>query len=131
MINKMDEKMQYDISITENIACITVEGNLNSLDLMFMFQNKEYKDVINEYKKILIDYTNISGVSVTPEDAFAITKLGKMGLENLGKISIAVAVNEIERDVMEKVTKSIFSDSQSEVRVTDTKSNALKVLRSC
>lgn len=120
--------MQFDISITDNIACITIEGNLNSLDLMFMFQSKEYKDVINQYKRILIDYTEISGVSVTPEDAFAITMLGKMGLENLGKISIAVAVNENERDVMEKVTKSIFSDSQSEVWVTESRSHALKVL---
>jgi hypothetical protein len=122
--------MQYDISITENIACITIEGNLNSLDLMFMFQSNGYKDVINQYKKILIDYTDICGVSLTAEDAIAITMLGKMDLENLGKISIVVAVNENERDVMEKVTKSIFSDSKSDVFVTDSKSSALKILHS-
>lgn len=122
--------MQYDISFTQDIACITVEGNLNSLDLMFMFQSKEYNEVVSEYKKLLIDYTSISGVSVTPEDAFAITMLGKMGLDNIGQIRIAVAVNELERDVMEKVTKNIFSDSQSEIIVTDTKTNALKILHS-
>jgi hypothetical protein len=122
--------MQYNISITENIACITLEGNLNSLDLMFMFQSTEYKGAINQYKKILIDYTNISGVSVTAEDAIAITMLGKMDLENIGKITIVVAVNKNERDVMEKVTKSIFSDSQSVVLVTDSRSNALKILHS-
>ncbi|MFT4808178.1 MAG: hypothetical protein ACI9LX_001508 [Paraglaciecola sp.] len=125
-----NKKMQYDISISENIACITVEGNLNSLDLMFMFQSKEYKGVINQYKKIFIDYTNISGVALTAEDAIAITMLGKMGLENLGKITIVMAVNENEHDVMEKVTKSIFSDSQSDVFVTDSKSNAIKILHS-
>jgi hypothetical protein len=122
--------MQYDISISENIACITVEGNLNSLDLMFMFQSKEYKGVINQYKKIFIDYTNISGVALTAEDAIAIAMLGKMGLEKLGKITIVTAVNENEHDVMEKVTKSIFSDSQSDVFVTDSKSNAMKILHS-
>jgi len=122
--------MQYDISIEGKIACITIEGNLNSLDLMFMFQSKEYKDAINQYTKILIDYTNITGVSVTPEDAFAITMLGKMELEVLGKIHIVVAVNDNERYVMEKVTKSIFADSQSEILVTDTKRNALKILHS-
>ena len=122
--------MQYDISIAEDIAYITIEGNLNSLDLMFMFQSKQYKAVVNQYKKILIDYTNISGVSLTPEDAVAITMLGKMGLENRGEISIVVAVDENERGVMEKVTKSIFSDSQSNVEVTDSRSNALKILRS-
>lgn len=122
--------MQYDISIAENIACVTVEGNLNPLDLMFMFQSKEYKDAINQYKKILIDYTNICGVSITAEDAMAITLLGKMDLENLGKKTIAVAVDENERRVMEKVTKSIFADSQSDVIVTDSKSNALKILHS-
>jgi hypothetical protein len=122
--------MQYDISMAENIAYITLEGNLNSLDLMFMFQSSEYKDVINQYKKILIDYTNISGVSLTAEDAVAITMLGKMDLENLGKISIVMAVNKNERDVMEKVTKSIFSDSQSDILVSDSRNNALKILQS-
>tara|TARA_R110002153_G_scaffold3042_9_gene14507 strand:+ start:18946 stop:19335 length:390 start_codon:yes stop_codon:yes gene_type:complete len=122
------QKMQYHISITENIACITLEGNLNSLDLMFMFQSKEYKSVTNQYKKILIDYTNISGISLTTEDVVAITMLGKMYLKNISKITIVVAVNENERDEMEKVTKSIFSDSQSEVLVTDSRSSALKIL---
>ncbi|WP_339723517.1 hypothetical protein [uncultured Paraglaciecola sp.] len=122
--------MQYDISITENIACITIKGNLNSLDLMFMFQSKDYIEVVNHYKKILIDYTNISGVSLTAEDAVAITMLGKMALENLGKLNIAVAVNENERGVLEKVTKSIFSDSQSEVVIKDARDEALKVLSS-
>jgi hypothetical protein len=122
--------MQYDISIDENIAYITLDGNLNALDLMFMFQSKEYKGVIKQYKRILIDYTNISGVALTAEDAVAITMLGKMDLENQGKITIAMAVNENERDVMEKVTKSIFSDSQSDVVVADSKSSALKILHS-
>jgi len=120
--------MQYDISITENIACITVEGNLNSLDLIFMFQSQEYKDVINQYKKILIDYTNISGVELTAEDAIAITMLGKMGLEDLGKITIVMAVNENEHEMMENVTKSIFSDSESDVFVTDSRNSAIRIL---
>jgi hypothetical protein len=122
--------MQYDISITEDIACITLEGNLNPLDLMFMFQSQEYKDVINKFKKVLIDYTNICGVTLTAEDVIAITMLGKMGLEKLGKKTIVLAVNDNERDVVEKVTQSIFSDSHSEVIVTDSKNNALKILQS-
>ena len=93
-----------------------------------MFQSKEYKSVTNQYKKILIDYTNISGISLTTEDVVAITMLGKMYLKNISKITIVVAVNENERDEMEKVTKSIFSDSQSEVLVTDSRSSALKIL---
>jgi hypothetical protein len=97
---------------------------------MFMFQSNGYKDVINQYKKILIDYTDICGVTLTAEDAIAITMLGKMDLENLGKLFIVLAVNENERDVMEKVTKSIFSDSKSEVFVVDSKSSALKILHS-
>ena len=123
-----NKKMQYDISITENIACITVEGNLNSLDLIFMFQSQEYKDVINQYKKILIDYTNISGVELTAEDAIAITMLGRMGLEDLGKITIVMAVNENEHEMMENVTKSIFSDSESDVFVTDSRNSAIRIL---
>jgi hypothetical protein len=54
--------------------------------------------------------------------------LGKMGLDNLGKITILTAVHENEHDVMKKVTKSIFSDSQSDIFVTNFKSNAMKIL---
>ena len=122
--------MQYDISITENIACITLEGNLNSLDLMFMFQSKEYKGAINQCKKILIDYTSICGAQLTEQDAIAISMLGKMDLASIGEITIVMAVNENEHDVMEKVTKSIFSDSRSDILVTDTRSNALRILNS-
>jgi hypothetical protein len=122
--------MQYNISITENIACINIDGNLNALDLMFMLQSKDYNDVIKQYKKILIDYTNISGVALTAEDVVAIVMLGKMSLENLGKITIVTAVNENEYDVMENVTKSIFSDSQSDIFVTDSRSSAMKILHS-
>jgi hypothetical protein len=122
--------MQYQISITENIACITLEGNLSALDLMFMFQSKAYKDVINQYKKIIIDCTHICGMTLTTDDVFAIAILGKMDLENRGKIHIALAVNENEHEIMEKVTKSIFFDSQSQVFVTDSRNNAIKILHS-
>ena len=51
-----------------------------------------------------------------------------MDLENFGKITMVMAINENEREVLEKVTKGIFSDSQTDVHVTDSKSNALKIL---
>jgi hypothetical protein len=121
--------MQYTISEVEDIVCITLEGNLNSLDLLFMFKSKEYKKAIAEHNKILIDYTNLSGVALTAEDAIAITMIGKMDLENAGQINIAVAVNDSERSVMEKVTKSIFSDSQSNVYVADSKKEAIEILQ--
>ncbi|WP_299080251.1 hypothetical protein [uncultured Paraglaciecola sp.] len=60
--------MQYEITYIESIACITLEGNLNALDLMFMFQSKEYKDVIKQYQKIVIDYTDISYQSILTID---------------------------------------------------------------
>jgi hypothetical protein len=122
--------MQYDISITENIACITLEGNLNPLDLMFMLQSEDYKAAINKYQKVLIDYTYISGVTLTAEDVFAITMLGKMGLENLGKITIVLAVNENEADMVQRLTKNMFASSQSDILITDSSSNALKILHS-
>ena len=121
--------MQYEISEFKDTACISLDGNLNSLDLMFMFQSHEYKAVIKQFKKIIIDYTDITGVTLTPEDAVAITMLGKMDLENLGKRTIVMAVNENEREVMEKVTKSIFSDSQSDILVSDSKNKAIELLQ--
>lgn len=120
--------MRYDISITDNIACVAIEGNLNSLDLMFMLQSKEYKDVITHFAKIIIDYTDISGLTLTPQDVAAIAMLGKMDLENLGEITIVMAVNENERNMIEKVTKNIFADSHTNILITDSKNNAMKLL---
>ena len=54
--------------------------------------------------------------------------LGKMGLEDLGKITIVMAVNENEHEMMENVTKSIFSDSESDVFVTDSRNSAIGIL---
>ncbi len=122
--------MQYDILISKNIACITINGNLDALDLMFMLKDKDYKAVINQYQKILIDYTNISGVTLTAQDTFAIMMLGKMDMENLGKINIVIAVNENEHAVIKKITKGIFSDSQSDILMFDSKNDALKLLHS-
>ena len=68
--------MQYNISITENIVRIILEGSLSSLDLMFMLWSKDYKTAINQYQKVLIDYTHISGVTLKTENMFAITMLG-------------------------------------------------------
>jgi hypothetical protein len=122
--------MHYNISITEDIACITLEGNLNALDLMFMLQSKKFKHKIKQYKKIIMDYTNISGSTLTEQDATAISMLGKMDWEHLGKITIVMAVNGNKRGLVEKVTNSIFSDSQIDVFITDSKNNALKKLHS-
>ncbi|WP_299080254.1 hypothetical protein [uncultured Paraglaciecola sp.] len=71
----------------------------------------------------------VSGVTLTPKDAVAITMLGKMDLENLGKMTIVMAVNENERALMEKVTRSIFSDSQTDVLVSDSRKGALMLLQ--
>ena len=122
--------MRYDISIIEKIPCVTIEGNLNSLDLMFMFQSPEYKNMLNQYERIFIDCTNICGSTLMEEDVFAISMLGKMNLDNLGKKTIVMAVNENEYDVIEKVTRSIFSGHQTELLYADSKSNALKILHS-
>jgi hypothetical protein len=122
--------LQYDILISRNIACITIDGNLDALDLMFMSKDKDYKAAINQYQKILIDYTNISGVTLTSEDTFAISMLGKMDLENLGEITIVIVVNENKHAVIEKITKGIFSDSQSVILMSDSTSHAFKLLDS-
>jgi hypothetical protein len=54
--------------------------------------------------------------------------LGKMDLENLGKITIVIAVNENAHAVIEKITKGIFSDNQSVILMSDSSSHAFKFL---
>ncbi|MFT6343953.1 MAG: hypothetical protein ACJAWQ_001018 [Paraglaciecola sp.] len=56
--------------------------------------------------------------------------LGKMDLENLGKITIVIAANKNEHAVIEKITKGIFSDSQSVILMSDSTSQAFKLLDS-
>lgn len=122
--------MQYDISITEEVPCITIEGNLNSLDLMFMFQSPEYKSMRTQYEKIFIDCTNICGSSLVEEDIVAISMLGKMNLDEFARKTIVMAVNENEYEAIEKVTRRIFSGHQTKFIFTNSKSNALKILHS-
>ena len=45
-------------------------------------------------------------------------------------IIIAIAVNENEHDVMEKVTTNIVSDNQPDMFFTDSVSNVMKILYS-
>ncbi len=39
-------------------------------------------------------------MTLTAEDIFATTMLGKIGLENLSKMNVVLAVNKNERDVL-------------------------------
>jgi hypothetical protein len=120
--------MHFKITTINDISCITIEGILNALDMIFMTQSPEYKTAITSHKKLLIDYTNIDGTSMTPEDIFGITMLGKKGLEGSGNTHIAVVVDDSEREDIEKISHAIFSDSHSEVHVTNNKPQALEIL---
>jgi hypothetical protein len=42
-------------------------------------------------------------MTLTAEDIFATTMLGKIGLENLSKMNVVLAVNKNERDVLKMV----------------------------
>jgi hypothetical protein len=42
-------------------------------------------------------------MKLTAEDIFATTMLGKIGLENLSKMNVVLAVNKNERDVLKMV----------------------------
>lgn len=120
--------MHHEISITNDIACITLEGNLNALDMLFLFQSQEYKSVISSYKKILMDYTQISGVSLTSEDIKSLTMLSKIELEELGKINMAIVVSDNERKTMENVTTFLLAASHANVQVCNSRDNAMKML---
>jgi hypothetical protein len=54
--------------------------------------------------------------------------LGKMGLKNLGEMSMVMTINKNQHDVIEKATDSIFYDIQSDILMNDSKKNTLKVL---
>ncbi|WP_289029833.1 hypothetical protein [uncultured Paraglaciecola sp.] len=120
--------MQFEISENDGFAIVSIEGSLNALDLLFMLQSSDYKSVIAKYDKVLIDYSDISGSSLTMEDAVGITLLGKMNLVNQQDIHIAVAVNENERAVMEKVTAEIFSNGDAKVTIVESKQQGINIL---
>jgi len=122
------EKMHYQISNIDDIADITFQGNLNAFDLLFMLQSQEYKTTIHTYKKILIDYTQVDGVTLTPEDIKSLTLLSRIDLEKLGTINIVLVVDEDEQKLVKSVTESLFSASKSNVQVVDSRDNAMKIL---
>jgi hypothetical protein len=120
--------MEFTISTVKDISCITLEGTLNALDMIFMTQSPEYKTAIISNKKLLIDYSDIDGSSLTPEDIVGITMLGKKGLEGSKIAIIVIVVDETERVGIEKISLAIFADSQAKIHVTDNKKQALEIL---
>ena len=121
--------MHYQISNIDDIACITFQGNLNAFDLLFMLQSQDYKSAINSYKKILMDYTQVDGITLTADDVKSLALLSRIDLENLGNINIVLVVDDDEQKLIERVTQSLFSTSQSNVQVVDTKGNAMNILK--
>lgn len=121
--------MQFSITIIDDIACITIEGTLNALDMIFMIQGPEYKNAISQHRKLLIDYSHIDSSTLTPEDAMGITMLGKRQVEQFGETHIAIVVDDTERADREKMSHAIFSASHSKIDVTDNKKDALQILR--
>ncbi|MGJ8681799.1 hypothetical protein [Paraglaciecola sp.] len=120
--------MQFQISTIKDVSCITLEGTLNALDMIFMTQSPQYKTAISSNKKLLLDYSYIDGSILSPEDVVGITMLGKKGLEGSGNTHVAVVVEDSDREDIEKITKAIFSDTQSKIIVTDNKQQALTML---
>ena len=59
------------------------------------FESKTSREVINQYKN-LINYTQICAVTLTFRRLDCNDKLGKIDLENLGKTTILVIVNECD-----------------------------------
>jgi hypothetical protein len=96
--------------------------------MIFMTQSPEYKMAVSANKKLLMDYLDIDGTSLTAEDAIGITMLGKKSLEGLGNTHIAVVVDDTERRDIEAISKAIFADTQSQIIVTNNKQQALQAL---
>ncbi|MEP1552544.1 MAG: hypothetical protein ABJJ44_20080 [Paraglaciecola sp.] len=120
--------MPFEISESDGFAIVSIEGSLNALDLLFMLQSRDYKSVIAKYDKVLIDYSDVIGSSLTMEEAVCITLLGKMDLDNQQGIHIAVAVIENERAVMEKVTAELFSNGDAKVTIVKSKQQGIDIL---
>ncbi len=120
--------MPYSSSVEQNVACFTLEGHLDALDLLMMFRSPEYKSAIYNYDKVLIDYTAISGVSLTKDDIIAITIIGKNDLEQAKASHVVAAVHQNERALLEKISEKLFNDSALRLEITDSKDHAFKLL---
>ncbi|MGS2721436.1 hypothetical protein [Paraglaciecola aestuariivivens] len=121
--------MPYSSSIEHDVACFTLEGNLNALDLLMMFKSPEYKSAIHNYKKILIDYTQITGISLTKEDVISITLIGKSDLEHASATHIVAALLDNERQILQQISEKLFIDSDLQLEVADSKAKALNLLK--
>ncbi|MFT2091803.1 hypothetical protein [Paraglaciecola sp. 2405UD69-4] len=121
--------MQFKITRSHMLAIVSVEGSLNALDLLFMLQSREYKNVIAKHNKVLVDYSGVLSSSLTLEDAMGLTLLGKMDLDTQGEIHLVIVVNENEREVMEKVTGDIFSNSMTTISIVKSRQEGMAILR--
>ncbi|WP_158972285.1 hypothetical protein [Paraglaciecola sp. L3A3] len=121
--------MHFIVTTLDDISCITFQGELNALDMIFMIQSPEYQQAIKLNRKLLIDYSDIDGSNLTEEDIIGITMLGKKTLSTLGPTHIAVVVEDTQNTEIEKISSMIFADSDSRVDVTNDKREALKILQ--
>ncbi|MCF2949546.1 hypothetical protein L0668_15605 [Paraglaciecola aquimarina] len=122
--------MRFYVNTLDDISCITIDGTLNALDMIFMMQSAEFKTAITSNNKLLFDYSAVDGTNMSAEDVFGVAMLGKRSLENSGNTHLAIVVDDLARRDMEKISKAIFSNTQSEIFVSDDKNQAIQILKS-
>lgn len=121
--------MQYKITVDEITLTVTFEGVLTAVDLIFMNQDVKYRQGLQGKKNLLLDFSQISGSQLSPEDVSGLAMLGKLDSKKVSNINLIILVAKGHSKGMQMMCESIFSDSSWSVSVFDSRDAVLNTLK--
>ena len=120
--------MQYTITSSDTTLSVAFEGNINALDLIFMNQDRRYRDGLIGKQKLFLDFSQISGSQLSWEDTEGLALLGKRDSDKFTGIMLILLVSIGQSERMTELVKRIFGNSSWQVKVFESRSEALKAL---
>lgn len=120
--------MHYEIVVTSKTVSVKFEGMVRALDLILMYQDKNYRQALISKKNLFLDFSQISGSQLTSDDIKGLALLYKLEAEKVSNIKMIILVNKGLSKNIQTVYESIFSDSTWQVFVVESHDDALKFL---
>lgn len=121
--------MHYEITSLNSTATITFEGTITALDLIFMLQDRRYRQALSDNRVVFWDFSQISGSQLSDADRQGLALLGKRDAEKIANIHLVILVSYAEPENLGRLLKDIFANSSWQVSVVQTKAQALKLLQ--
>jgi ethanolamine utilization cobalamin adenosyltransferase len=120
--------MSYQIDIVDDLIRIEFYGTLDALDLILLNQSQDYKVAIQNKKKMLMDFTDINGSSLTAKDTQGLAMLGKLDSQRIKDLHLVIVIEQESAPAMQHICDKIFVDSSWQVDVVNSAAQGKQLL---